>query len=414
MKVKKKIVILLTCGILFGNVLVANAESNIEDTTNINKSENVDQNLEDENELTVEDIDVSEEDPNSPNLKKNEDTRLERAQRQADSLPIKALKMRYILVDTDTVYFPEKIVKPDQEVVFSFKLEENKYIFDKESLAWFGVKMNGNSGTAYIPITYNPVNQTYTGRGTFGWYEWFIGDIDFELSTISLWSSDDHYTIYNDPNNEFIGNYDYNNIFQNLGEVFTCTVQSGGEKTSPVTNLKAIPAGKNTTRLIWNPSKNADGYLIYAKKNGKYGYCGMTTKSSTFTDTKALDKEYNFYWVFPYSETWSGKKICGPCTKYVFAKGICPSVTNLKPASQIGSVKLTWTASVGSEGYLVYGKTASGKYGYIGMTTKGTSYVDKKASKKEYNFYWVYPYHKDKSGKMIVGRTPKYVYGKAK
>lgn len=48
------------------------------------------------------------------------------------------------------------------------------------------------------------------------------------------------------------------------------------------------------------------------------------------------------------------------------------------------------------------------------MTTKGTSYVDSRASKKEYNYYWVYPYHKDKNGKMIVGGTPKYVYGKAR
>lgn len=80
----------------------------------------------------------------------------------------------------------------------------------------------------------------------------------------------------------------------------------------------------------------------------------------------------------------------------------------------MGGVKLTWSASAGAEGYLIYGKTAAGKYGYIGMTMRGTSYVDKKAAKEEYNFYWVYPYHQDNNGKMIVGGTPKYVYGKAK
>ena len=98
---------------------------------------------------------------------------------------------------------------------------------------------------------------------------------------------------------------------------------------------------------------------------------------------------------------------------YVYAKGVCTAVTNLKAASQKGSVKLTWSKTTDAEGYLIYGKTASGKYGYVGMTTS-TSYVDKKASKSEYNFYWVFPYHKNADGKMIVGQTGKYVYGKAK
>ena len=77
-------------------------------------------------------------------------------------------------------------------------------------------------------------------------------------------------------------------------------------------------------------------------------------------------------------------------------------------------MQLTWSASYGAEGYLIYGKTATGTYGYKGMTTRGYTFTDKKASTKEFNFYWVYPYHKDKDGKMIVGGTPKYVYGKAK
>ena len=47
------------------------------------------------------------------------------------------------------------------------------------------------------------------------------------------------------------------------------------------------------------------------------------------------------------------------------------------------------------------------------MTSK-TGYIDKKASKKEGNFYWVFPYYKNADGKMIVGQTGKYVYGKAK
>ncbi len=54
----------------------------------------------------------------------------------------------------------------------------------------------------------------------------------------------------------------------------------------------------------------------------------------------------------------------GGVEKYVYAKGVTLAVQNLKAASQSGGVKLTWKASAGAEGYLVYGKTATGKYGY--------------------------------------------------
>ena len=186
---------------------------------------------------------------------------------------------------------------------------------------------------------------------------------------------------------------------------------------SAVTGLTASSYGKNATYLKWNHSAYAEGYLIYGQKNGKYGYVGMTSENF-LVDGEALDTDYNFYWVFPYVTNGSDKMIPGGCTKYVWAKGVCPAVTNLRASSVSGGVKLTWTASQtcrgrNAAGYLIYGKTATGKYGYIGMTA-GTSFKHAKASKSEYNFYWVFPYHKNASGKMIVGGTPHYVYGKAK
>ena len=181
-----------------------------------------------------------------------------------------------------------------------------------------------------------------------------------------------------------------------------------------VTDFKSIPAGKQKVKLTWNSAEGAEGYLIYAQKNGKYGYVGMTTKGTTFTDAKALDTDYNYYWVFPYvTDTNTGKMLPGKCTKYVWAKGVIPAVQNLKASSVKGGVKLTWTEQKDAEGYLVYGQRAGEKYGYVGMTTKGTTFTDTKASKTAYNYYWVFPYHKDSQGNMIVGGTPKYTYGRA-
>lgn len=184
-------------------------------------------------------------------------------------------------------------------------------------------------------------------------------------------------------------------------------------KPADVKNLKAIPNGGSRTYIGWTKSANATGYLIYARKNGTYGYCGMT-KSTSFTDKNAMSDSYNFYWVYPYTEDpVTGKKMIGSCAKYVYAKGICPSVGNLKAVSQTGGVRLTWSKSSGAVGYLVYGRTGTGDYHYIGMTGS-LAYADKKASRTQYNFYWVIPYHKNSAGKLVAGYKGTYVYGKAK
>ena len=203
-------------------------------------------------------------------------------------------------------------------------------------------------------------------------------------------------------------------LYDELAFDLDVTFITTGPSVGKVTGLKAESAGRNKVKLSWNAVDGADGYLVYAQKDGTYAYVGMTTKGTTFTDTKALDSDYNYYWVFAYVKDIDGSMVPGGCEKYVYAKGVCLAVTNLKAASQTGSVKLSWTASAGAEGYLIYGIRPGGSYGYIGMTTKGTTYTDTKASKEDYTFYWVFPYHKDADGTMIVGGTAKYTYGKAR
>jgi hypothetical protein len=187
------------------------------------------------------------------------------------------------------------------------------------------------------------------------------------------------------------------------------------ERLAAVENLKASSSvGK--VKLTWSEVKDAEGYLIYGIRGGgnKYGYIGMTSKTS-FVDVKALTSDYNYYWVFAYCKDENGKMYPGLTAHYVYGKAQkCAAVTDPKASSVKGGVKLTWTKSAGAEGYLVYGIHPGEKYGYIGMTTKGTTFTDKKASSTDWNFYWVFPYHTDSNGNKVVGGTPKYVYGKAK
>ena len=190
--------------------------------------------------------------------------------------------------------------------------------------------------------------------------------------------------------------------------------ETTNKKPGAVQNLKAS-SKIGAVNLSWSEVKRADGYLVYGiRGSGKYGYIGMTSKTS-FSDTKALTSDYNFYWVFAYRKDSEGNMLAGSAPeKYVYGKAQkCEAVTDLKAYSVSGGVKLTWTKSEGAEGYLVYGIRGEGSYGYIGMTTTGTTFTDKNALRDEYNFYWVFPYHTDGNGNKVAGGTAHYVYGRA-
>ncbi len=179
------------------------------------------------------------------------------------------------------------------------------------------------------------------------------------------------------------------------------------------TGLTASAVGKNKVALNWSAVSGAEGYLVYAKKNNVYGYLGMTTTSTTYTDNNALYDDYNYYWVFPYYKDSTGKMIAGTCQTYKYAKGVCAAVTNLKASSVAGGVKLTWSKSTDAEYYIIYGIRANGTYEYIGVTTGATTYTDTKASTGMYNYYWVFPSFLDSSKKHVIGLTSSYVYGRA-
>lgn len=173
---------------------------------------------------------------------------------------------------------------------------------------------------------------------------------------------------------------------------------------SSVSNLRASSGGPNRVVLSWEDDQDVDGWLIYGIKDCTYGYVGMSRTGMSFSDLNALDTNYNFYWVFPYVVNSSGVYTVGPCDKYAYAKGICPPVSNPKAEKTPSGVKISWDKVYKAEGYLIYGITPGKSYSFIGMTTKGTSFIDK-SNKGDGCFYWVFAYHKNLSGKMVPGRV---------
>lgn len=198
------------------------------------------------------------------------------------------------------------------------------------------------------------------------------------------------------------------------------TVEAGQAVTlrlpQPVQNLNAVSIGQGRIKVNWKVSEGAEGYLVYRMTGDekKMTYRSMTG-STEFVDTTTVLGTYTFYRVYPYIKDPTGKMLTGSSTKYVYAKAsnVPSPVTELRAGLYYSSqVQLKWTPSVNAEGYLIYRKKASESTFTYRYMVSGNSFIDTTAQPGEYNFYRVYPYIKDSSGKMCTGTSNAYVFAK--
>ena len=86
------------------------------------------------------------------------------------------------------------------------------------------------------------------------------------------------------------------------------------------------------------------------------------------------------------------------------------AVTNLKAtATGLNTIDLSWNASQNADGYLILGLNPSRTGKQIGYTVK-TSWTDKEADSTSWNYYWVIPFYKNDTGKIVRGPLSNYVY----
>ena len=129
---------------------------------------------------------------------------------------------------------------------------------------------------------------------------------------------------------------------------------------------------------------------------------------------KASDTEYNYYRVYPYYMDDDGNRVVASSIKYVYAKGLLPAVTGLKAVSNAGNVTVSWNKISDADGYIIYRQVGdTGKFQYRYMVS-GTSFKDMTASKTEYNYYRVYPYHMNNGERIVNTQSIAYVYAMAK
>ena len=295
---------------------------------------------------------------------------------------------------------------PKHVVEYSDWVDRNKYIIPDVKNAEL-VTAKGNS----VKIKWDKCDQAkyykiFRTTDYYGEDLKEVGKVDAKLTTFienNLSPNKEYYyyiVAYDEVNDEVLESEKYSN---------RVTVHTAPK---PVTDVKAVGAGKNKVKVTWSKADGADGYIIYRKiGNGKFEYRYMVTKTS-FTDVTASDTEYNYYRVYPYVSLWnSDKKILSDNGNYDYAKGGLSSVTGLRALSAgKKKVNVTWNKVTGADGYIIYRKVGNGKFEYRYMV-KGTSFTDTTASSKEYNFYRVYPYY-NQNGKRILGPSINYDYAK--
>src|SRR5699024_8524817 len=114
----------------------------------------------------------------------------------------------------------------------------------------------------------------------------------------------------------------------NLMQPVSAAIDDGTQITeilqpAPVQNLKAQLSGPTQVKLTWDPSEEADGYLVYRKAEGEeaFSYRYMV-EDPGFIDSTAKRDVYNFYRIYPYILDDSGTMVVGGSGSYVYAKPV--------------------------------------------------------------------------------------------
>ena len=164
-------------------------------------------------------------------------------------------------------------------------------------------------------------------------------------------------------------------------------------------------------KLKWEKSEEADGYIIYRKKNsGKYTEIAQISKNTTlsYTDGNISQGNKYAYNIAAYKILENGEELVG--AKRVDATAIIRtkirSVTNKN-----GSVKITWTKVEKAAGYKVYRKAAGDEgYKYLknikdSATTTYTDKTEKTLRNGKASYYYVVPYFEEASDVYVKTNT---------
>ena len=152
-------------------------------------------------------------------------------------------------------------------------------------------------------------------------------------------------------------------------------IDSTDDELGSVTGLKATPSS-TSVKLTWNSAKGAEKYTVY-KANMTSGITetvASTTKTSYTVEKLTPNTKYMFM-VYAYKGTKYTYQNVQCTTKEAEAAPKPAAVKNLKAATTLNSIKLTWSKNANADGYRV--RIYKGGKWVTLANPKGTSYTVK-------------------------------------
>lgn len=152
------------------------------------------------------------------------------------------------------------------------------------------------------------------------------------------------------------------------------------EKLSAPKLGKVVSVNYNSVKVTWGKVKNADGYRVYMKENGKWKTLAKVDSTSYVCKGLKTGKKYTFT-VTAYKKTSNGVVLSAYDKKGISGTPKLGTPV-LKSVKRSGSgVIFTWNKTAGANGYLVYRKVNNGAWRAVAKVTKGTTYKDTTAKK---------------------------------
>lgn len=190
-----------------------------------------------------------------------------------------------------------------------------------------------------------------------------------------------------------------------LFSVLSVSAFAAVKPTQP-TSLTASNVKANSVTLSWKAGKNATGYRIFYKNNGKwYNYKDVTGTSYTVTGLLASNA---YIFAVKSLRKENGSTILSE--KYPTVKVTTKSLvaTTLTASANVNSVTLNWKAVSGAKGYIVYQYT-SGKWKAVGTPAATKKSGTVKNLKHNTNYRFVIRAYTKVNGKTVLGPVSNYI-----
>ena len=161
-------------------------------------------------------------------------------------------------------------------------------------------------------------------------------------------------------------------------------------------------SGDKQIKLDWSDVTGADGYIVYARCDGKTETFNVT--KSEFLHTGLTPGKTYYYYVVAYKNI-NGSVVYGPQSVTVSAVvgGSVATPTDFTVTTNENSAILSWTKVTGASGYTVYGVSDSGKT--LEIDVSKNSYVHSGLTEGETWSYYVVAYKLDNNQKIVSGKT---------